>query len=277
MVEYYAAEDIYSEDGILLVRKGKKLPKKVIAKLQRYGNFELENLIISNSRLNKNQDSQQNNIIDTTIKTFRARKNVYSSFHLEQSSKILSTIIFESKTSPWWIHINALSNYLDWLYTHSIDVAMISLMIAIELGYSDEELFNMGLAALLHDIGKLLVPKSILEKKEPLFDIEMSFIIQHCELGVSSLEGFEFPEKYTDIVLQHHERLDGSGYPNGLKDREISSKAKIVIIADVADSITAFHPQSKPQNMEVAIKELRDKPEKYPQDLVGLLEKILKS
>ena len=59
---------------------------------------------------------------------------------------------------------------------------MISLMIAIELGYSDEELFNMGLAALLHDIGKLLVPKSILEKKEPLFDIEMSFIIQHCEL-----------------------------------------------------------------------------------------------
>lgn len=277
MSEYYVAEDVYSEDGVLLVRKGKKLTNKVITKLQRYGNFKPENLIIPNNKENTKQYKQQNNVIDTTISTFGARKNIYSSFHLEQSSKILSTIIFESKTRPWWIHINALGNYLDWLYTHSIDVAMISLMMAIELGYSGEGLFNTGLGALLHDIGKLLVPKSILEKKEPLSDIEMSFIIQHCELGVSSLEGFEFPEKYTDIVLQHHERLDGSGYPNGLKDREISSKAKIVIIANVADSITAFHPQSKPQNMEVAIKELRDKPEKYPQDLVGLLEKILKS
>ena len=104
----------------------------------------------------------------------------------------------------------------------------------------------------------------------------MSFITQHCELGISSLEGFEFPEKYTDIVLQHHERLDGSGYPNRLKGNQISPKAKIVIIADVADSITSFRPNSEPQNMEVGIKELRNKPEKYPQDLVDLLEKILK-
>ena len=136
-------------------------------------------------------------------------------------------------------------------------------MMAIELGYSGEGLFNTGLGALLHDIGKLLVPKSILEKKEPLSDIEMSFIIQHCELGVSSLEGFEFPEEYTDIVLQHHERLDGSGYPNGLKGDEISQNAKIVMIADVADSITSFCPNSEPQNMEVGIK-IKNKPEKYP-------------
>ena len=153
---------------------------------------------------------------------------------------------------------------------------MISLMMAIELGYSGEGLFNTGLGALLHDIGKLLVPKSILEKKEPLSNIEMSFIIPHCELGVSSLEGFEFPEKYTDIVLQHHERLDGSGYPKGLKGDEISQNAKVVIIADAVDSITSFCPNSEPQNMDVAIKELRNKPEKYPQDLVDLLEKILK-
>lgn len=250
MAEYYAAEDVYSQDGILLVRKGKKLTKNVITKLQRYGNFNLEDLIIYNSynsKETKKQLGQQNDIIiDTAIKTFEKRKNIRSSFHLEKSSKILSTIIFESKTRPWWIHINALGNYLDWLYTHSIDVAMISLMIAIELGYSDEELFNMGLAALLHDIGKLLVPKSILEKKEHLSDIEMSFITQHCELGISSLEGFEFPEKYTDIVLQHHERLDGSGYPNRLKGNQISPKAKIVIIADVADSITSFRPNSEP-------------------------------
>ena len=100
MSEYYVAEDVYSEDGVLLVRKGKKLTNKVITKLQRYGNFKPENLIIPNNKENTKQYKQQNNVIDTTISTFGARKNIYSSFHLEQSSKILSTIIFESKTRP---------------------------------------------------------------------------------------------------------------------------------------------------------------------------------
>ncbi|NLN41838.1 MAG: phosphohydrolase, partial [Clostridiales bacterium] len=119
MAEYYAIDDIYSEDGILLISKGKKITNNVIAKLQRYGNLKIEDLIISNNQQSKKQHNQQNNVIDVTIKTFETRKNIRSSFHLEQSSKILSTIIFESKTRPWWIHINALGNYLDWLYTHS--------------------------------------------------------------------------------------------------------------------------------------------------------------
>ena len=67
-----------------------------------------------------------------------------------------------------------MSNYVDWLYTHSVDVAIISLMMAAELGYSDEELFNIGLGTLLHDIGKLLIPKSIIQKPESLTDMEMS-------------------------------------------------------------------------------------------------------
>jgi len=168
-----------------------------------------------------------------------------------------------------------LSNYVDWLYTHSIDVAVISLMMAIELGYSDEELFNIGLGTLLHDIGKLLIPKSIIQKPETLTDMEMSLVRQHCELGKSSLEGFNFPKEYTDIVMQHHERLDGSGYPKGLKGGEICRNARIVMIADAVDAITAYRPYRQPQAMDAAIKKLRDEKERYPQEFISLLEKIL--
>ncbi len=201
--------------------------------------------------------------------------NIRDSRILEKPNEVLINIIFKSKTKPWWIHVNALSNYVDWLYTHSIDVALISLMMAVELGYSDEELFTLGIGTLLHDVGKLLVPKSIIQKPESLTDMEMSLIRQHCELGMSSLEGLNLPKEYTDIVMQHHERLDGSGYPKGLKGNEICRNARIVMIADAIDSITSYRPYRQPQTISNAIKKLRDEEERCLQELVSLLEKIL--
>lgn len=164
---------------------------------------------------------------------------------------------------------------MDWLYTHSVDVAIISLMMAVELGYSDEELTNLGIGAMLHDIGKLLIPKSIIQKPESLTGTEMSLIRQHCELGMSSLESFNLPKEYTDIVMQHHERLDGSGYPKGLRGDEICHNSRIVMIADTIDAITSYRPYRQPQSIDAAIKELRDEEEKYSQELISLLEKIL--
>ena len=127
----------------------------------------------------------------------------------------------------------------------------------------------------MHDVGKLLVPKSIIQKPESLTDVEMSIVKQHCELGMSSLEGYNLPKEYLDIVLQHHERLDGSGYPQGLKGDEICRNARIVMIADSIESITSYRPFRQPQSMETAIGKLRDDEEKFPQELVILLEKIL--
>ena len=259
----------------MLVSKGKKITNKAIQKLQRYENLQLKDLIVpANNRLNK-QSKRLSKYTDHTIESFETRKNIRPSYNLERASEILGSIIFESKTKPWWIYVNSLGNYLDRLYTHSIDVAIISLIMAIELGYSSKELWNLGIGALLHDVGKLLIPKTILEKDEPLTDIEQAFIKQHCELGVSSLASFEFSEQYTDIVLQHHERIDGSGFPNGLKGDEISQNAKIVIVADVVDLITTYRAHNKPKNMNTAIRKLKIATDKYPQDLVDLLEKIL--
>lgn len=267
MAEYIAKEDIFDEHGILLISKGKKITNAAIRRLQRHGDYKLDQLVSSRD--------DQSTIYAPSIRSFGERKNIPKSRSMEKASNILSDIIFESKSEPWWIYVNALGNYLDWLYTHSIDVALISMMMALELGYSDEDLKNLALGTLLHDVGKLLVPKTIWEKTEPLSDSEMACIKQHCELGMSSLEGFNFPKQYTDIVLQHHERLDGSGYPFGLKEDEICPNAKLVMVADVADAITSYRPYRQPQNMAFAISELRNDGAKYSQELVDLLERIL--
>ena len=148
-------------------------------------------------------------------------------------------------------------------------------MMAIELGYGDDELVNLGIGTLLYDVGKLLVPKYIVQKPGSLTDAEASVIRQHCELGISSLENFNLPKEYTDIVMQHHERIDGSGYPRGLKGDEICRNAKIVMIADTTDSITSFRPYRQPQQMDAALKILKEEGEKYPKEYLLLLESLV--
>lgn len=268
MSNYYIAKnDIYDKNGILLIRKGQKVTNAQIAKLKKLESYKPDELV--------GTDDLRGFTLNPIAKAFGRRMKILDYRILEKSNNILSSIIFDSKTKPWWIYINALSNYIDWLYTHSIDVAMISLLMAEEIGYDDNELFYIGLGALLHDVGKLLIPKSIIQKPGPLTDTEMTYIRQHCELGMSSLEPFNLPKECTDIILHHHERLDGSGYPSGLKDEAIILNVRIVMIADAVDAITAGRPYKKSKEMDAAIKILRNEKEKYPQALITLLDKIL--
>lgn len=269
-MEITAKKDIYDEEGRLLLSKGQIITDEIIAKLKRFGLSEPEEII---DVIDVNEE--QHPVLDPIAQAFQERKGIRNQHVLERPHQVLSTIIFESKSEPWWIHVNALSNHVEWLYTHSIDVAMISLIMAVELGYNEKELFNLGLGALLHDVGKLLIPKPILLKPGPLSDSEMLLVRQHCELGVSSLEGFDLPKQYTDVVLKHHERLDGSGYPTGLKADEIPLNVKIVMIADVADAITSYRPHRPAQDMDAALNLLKSEREKYDQELVALLKRVL--
>ncbi|OLN33552.1 HD-GYP domain-containing protein [Desulfosporosinus metallidurans] len=267
MSETIAKKNIYDKNGVLLLAKDQKTTDAVIAKLKKHGSYEQEAPV--------NSDIRQSVATFSIALALGERMNIRNDRVLEYSNKVLSTVIFESKTKHWWMFVNALSNYVDWLYTHSIDVAIISLMMAVELGYTDEELWNIGLGAFLHDVGKLLIPKPIIQKPGPLNDMEMVYIRQHCELGMSSLEPFHLPKECTDIVLQHHERLDGSGYPKGLKGDEICRNARIVMIADVVDAITSGRPYKPIQEMDAAIKILRSDEGKYSKEFVSVLEKIL--
>lgn len=267
MSETFTKKNIYDHNGVLLLAKGQKTTNSVIAKLEQRGCYEKKGNLYCDE-----------NYGTTTLpftSAIREKINIRNDYALEYSNKILSSIIFESKTEPWWMYINVLSNYVDWIYTHSIDVAIISLMMGVNLRLNDQELFNIGLGALLHDVGKLLIPKAILTKPGSLNQQEMDLMRQHCELGKSSLEPYSLPKECVDIVIQHHERLDGSGYPKKLKGDEICRNAKIVMIADVIDAVTSGRPYKSTQGMDVALNILRGAKEKYSQELVAVLEKIL--
>ena len=125
---------------------------------------------------------------------------------------------------------------------HQKTVAQLAYLIGERLGLNHERLEGLKLGALIHDIGKLGIPTQILSKPSKLTDEEFALVKMHSEQGAEIISEVEFPWPIMEMILQHHERLDGSGYPKGLKDDEIILEAKIIGIADVADSVLSHRP-----------------------------------
>lgn len=140
---------------------------------------------------------------------------------------------------------------------HQKRVAELSEAIAREMGMDQERIEGIKVAALLHDIGKGLgVPLEVLNKPGKLNPIEFAFIKAHPELGYRILKEVEFPWPVAEAILQHHERLDGSGYPRGLKDEEIILEARIIAVADVVEAITSHRPYKASLGLENALEEI---------------------
>lgn len=125
---------------------------------------------------------------------------------------------------------------------HQKSVAQLSYLIGEKLGLEPQRLEGLKIGALVHDIGKLAIPSQILTKPSQLSKEEYALIQTHPLHGAEIVEEVEFPWPIKEMILQHHERLDGSGYPAGLKDKEILYEAKIIAVADVADSILSHRP-----------------------------------
>lgn len=140
---------------------------------------------------------------------------------------------------------------------HQARVAQISETIARDLGLSDDEVENIRLGALMHDIGKIAVPSEILTKPGKLIEQEMALVRTHPEMGGEIVAHIDFDPMIIHIVTQHHERLDGSGYPNRLKGDEIAFEARIVAVADVLEAITSHRPYRPALGLDKAIDELR--------------------
>ena len=127
------------------------------------------------------------------------------------------------------------------LYYHSLNVTVLSLLIARSAGLEDNEAKSLGMGAMFHDVGKLKIPKKVLLKKEKLNKAERKLVELHPKYGVDLLKlTKEFPEWVLPIVDQHHEFLDGSGYPYGLKGNKINKLAQILAVVNVYDNLC--HP-----------------------------------
>ena len=139
---------------------------------------------------------------------------------------------------------------------HQRRVADIACKIGLKLGLSKNEIDKLKIAGLLHDIGKIALPAEILNKPGKLSKFELDLIKTHPTIGYEIIRRVDFLTEIADIILQHHERLDGSGYPNGLKDDEILLPSKILGVADVVEAMTSHRPYRPALPLEEVIKEL---------------------
>ncbi|MBU3582277.1 HD domain-containing protein [Polynucleobacter sp. AP-Capit-er-40B-B4] len=157
--------------------------------------------------------------------------------------------------------IEAMSKTMEWRdpYTagHQKRVASISMAIARKLGWENERIQALYMAAMVHDIGKMAVPSEVLTKPSRLTDLEMQLVQGHVEAGYQILKDIPFPWPIADMVHQHHERLDGSGYPNHLQGDQICEEARVLAVADTIEAMATHRPYRPAKGLVAALDEVR--------------------
>ncbi|MHB1376594.1 MAG: HD-GYP domain-containing protein, partial [Candidatus Humimicrobiaceae bacterium] len=186
----------------------------------------------------------------------------------------LSNLRFEQKLKEKYLQLkNILYGFMDALvvlsdkrdpYTggHQRRVALISSKIAKELNLNEDRIEGLYITSLLHDIGKICVPLSLLSKPGKLSEHEFGVIQGHCMEAFDILKNIDFPWPVAQIILQHHERENGSGYPNGLKNGQILLESKILAVADVLEAMSTHRPYRTAPGFKKAIKEIGENKEK---------------
>jgi len=160
---------------------------------------------------------------------------------------------------------------------HQERVAKLAVAIAKEIGLSEEKLRGIQITGLVHDLGKIAIPAEILTKPIPLNKLEFDLIKTHPEVAYEVLKEIDFPWPIAEIVYQHHERIDGSGYPRGLKDDEILLEARILAVADVVEAMSSHRPYRPAHSIEEALEEVvRNKGKLYDPEVVEACVRVFK-
>jgi putative nucleotidyltransferase with HDIG domain len=156
--------------------------------------------------------------------------------------------------------INAISEIVEsrdpYTAGHQKRVSDIACAIAEEMDLSFEMTTGIHMASLIHDLGKMYIPAEILSKPGKLSDLEFNMMKSHPEVGYNILKNIEFNHPVADVVYQHHERMDGSGYPRGLSGNEILIEARIIAVADVVEAMSSHRPYRPSLGIEKALEEI---------------------
>ena len=234
--------NIFSEDGQVLLKAGIKLTNNYIRKLKNLGVFyvyiydeRLEDVIVEDPKLTELKQTTMKSMtqIMKNIHDFNG-KSLKKSFN--RVEEMIDYIIDMGDVNKSLYDIKTYDNYT---YIHSLDTCIMTTFMGLSTGLNDSELKDVGIGAILHDIGKTRISNKIINKQGPLTDEEFNEIKKHPIYGSEILKkDFTMSDTVIKIVEQHHERIDGRGYPYGLKRNEISTYAKIVCICDVYDAIS---------------------------------------
>ncbi|PKN53171.1 MAG: hypothetical protein CVU55_02880 [Deltaproteobacteria bacterium HGW-Deltaproteobacteria-13] len=154
---------------------------------------------------------------------------------------------------------------------HQRRVAELASAIALELNLPSQQVEGVRIAGLIHDVGKISVPAELLTKPSKLSDIEMSLVQAHAQAGYNILKGIEFPWPILNAIHQHHERINGSGYPLGLSKDNIILEARILAVADVVEAMASHRPYRAALGIDIALKEIeKNKGILYDEDIANV-------
>ena len=252
------AQSIYNPLGASYLTKGMELSPTYIERLEKAG-FDGVTVTSMDPKLKL---APPDDIVQEKTR-ISAIQNVATAFHSVEengtfdpaplqgiSENILQDIIAQQKNLVQLTDIRLHDTYT---FAHSVNVAILSSLLGVLLKLSREEQLKLTLGGLLHDIGKITVPYEILTKAGHLTDDEWSVMQGHPEAGRQRLKKM-FPNDtlLSTIALQHHEHIDGSGYPNHLKGEQIHRYGRIVAIADVYDALTSVRPYKRAYTPSVA-------------------------
>lgn len=241
------AQDLHGVRNEVLLRRGQTLTPSQVEKLQA---MEHKNACVVDHAEDIPEDP---GLISKRLKrnTANAMHSLFQ--HIEEGNReaqasslaqvrvFLDEIIDEISTDrAMLIGMADIRAYDEYTYYHSVGVATLSILLGVASGMSRTALYRLGMGALLHDIGKVFIPKEIVLKPGPLTDEEYEEMKRHSQLGYDYLRQYwGGPMESTVAVLTHHERYDGSGYPLGLSGDKQPLEAKIVALSDVYDAMTS--------------------------------------
>jgi len=188
----------------------------------------------------------------------RAHRQNLEQMVTERTDELQETLQKLRKTMEGIIQAMALTVERRDPYTagHQRQVAALANAIALEMGFSEDQIDGIRLAGMIHDLGKIAVPVEILSKPGAINENEFGIIKSHPQIGYDILKEIEFPFSIAQIVLQHHERMDGSGYPLGLSGEAILQEARILGVADVVEAMASDRPYRPALGIEVALEEI---------------------
>ncbi len=243
---------------------------------------EIENLYVDNP-------ADGNNLMQAQVKTYLScpllirgrvigilnmqRQSVYREFATGElqclkviASKaayaISNSKLYDDLEKAYLSTIMALANAVEardrYTSGHTVRVTYLAELIAKELGWEDDRIFILTMGCSLHDIGKIGVPDSVLNKPGKLTDQERGIMQRHPEVGARMIEGIAFLKPCLPFITSHHEQWDGSGYPLGLKGEGIPIEGRILAVADTFDAIVTDRPYRRGKSIEAAMQELRD-------------------
>jgi len=274
------AKSIYNDIGNVLLKRGAELTPSLLGKVESAGVFTLyiddgysdeviDEVIRPELKLKavsaikdtfSNISSYNANMLqDETIKSHQKKAHLKSMEKYMNSLSSISDGIVDDLlfSSQLLINMVDIKNTNTYTYEHSLNVAILSLILGIELKMSKPDLMSLFIGALLHDIGKAFIPQDIIKKTETLTEKEEAVLKTHAQKGYEYLtDNYHIDPKSRMIVLQHHECYNGTGYPKGMANEKITKGARIVAIANTYDSLTSDSPNSKAVHPDEAMEYL---------------------